>query len=749
MRRSVIIRLLFIVVIGLVVEGGAFLGYVSFDLTRFARKQADQTRGTIYEHEKYSLRDMVDSAYSIVAKYHAQSQDVEALKQLKVRELKLVVDSAVSMAQAQIAAAPADRRAQAAREMLSVLRGLRFDGGNYVWVNDLDTVVLMHPVSPQLEGKGQHSLRDAHGKAMFDEFVAVARGKGEGMVDYMWPKPGQTNAQVKVSYVKLVPELGWVIGAGAYLDDMTEELKREALEQIGRIRLSDGNYFWVNDLAPRMVMHPVRPELDGTNLAQTVDAEGKHFFVEMAEVAKTQGEGTVAYRFEKPGKSGVHPKLSYVKAFKPWGWVIGMGVYMDEVDAQIVAEQSRFNAAIHDLMGRSGVIGLFIAVGMVGLVVLYIQRRLRQPLGQVVDYAGRIASGDLDASITGRFRGEMLQLADALHVMVTSLKERMEEARLKGQQAAEEAARARAATAEAEEARRRAEHAKAEGMLAAAGILDTIVSSLTEASRQVADLSAEISTGADGQQHRITETATAMEEMNATILEVAGNSGRAAENADHAKGRAQEGADTANASVAAIEEVQHLAVTLKANVAELGAKAEAIGQIMNVINDIADQTNLLALNAAIEAARAGEAGRGFAVVADEVRKLAEKTMSATKEVGDAIGAIQQATRENTRSVENAVTAVDKATDLVVRSGEALREIVVLSEQSADRVRSIATAAEEQSAASEEITRALDEIHALSGRITGGIGQAADAQQALNLQCVKLADLIENIKRENG
>ncbi len=749
MRASIIVRLLIIVVIGLVLEGGAFLGYVSFDLSQFAKQQANQTRETIYDHEKYSLRDMVDSAYSIVMKYHAQSQDIEALKRLKARELKLVVESAASMVQAHMAATPADRKTQAARELLGMLRGMRFAEDNYIWVNDLDTVVLMHPVSPQLEGKAQHALRDVRGKAMFDEFVAVARGKGEGMVDYMWPKPGQKEAQLKVSFVRLVPELGWIIGAGAYLDDITGELKREALDQIGRIRLSDGNYFWVNDLRPHMVMHPVQPELDGTDLSQKTDTAGKRLFVEMAQVARDKGEGTVAYRFGKPGKGGDYQKLSYVKLFQPWGWVIGMGVYMDEVDEEILAEQARFNKAINGLMGRSGLIGVCIAALMVGLVVLYIHHRLRRPMGQLVGYAGRVASGELDATVSGRFRGEIQQLADALYAMVASLKERMEEARQKGRLAEEEAAHARAATEEAEEARRRAEHAKAEGMLAAAGILDAIVSSLTQASRQVADLSVEISTGADGQRRRITETATAMEEMNATILEVAGNSGTAAENADHARLRAQDGAGTANASVSAIEEVQKLAVALKANVAELGVKAEAIGQIMNVINDIADQTNLLALNAAIEAARAGDAGRGFAVVADEVRKLAEKTMSATSEVGEAIGAIQQATRENTRSVENAVAAVDKATELVVLSGKALSEIVQLSEHSADRVRSIATAAEEQSAASEEITRALEEINALSGRITDGIGQAADAQQELNRQCLKLKELIDDIKRENG
>ena len=150
--------------------------------------------------------------------------------------------------------------------------------------------------------------------------------------------------------------------------------------------------------------------------------------------------------------------------------------------------------------------------------------------------------------------------------------------------------------------------------------------------------------------------------------------------------------------------MSELAQGLKENMHALGSKAESIGQVMNVISDIADQTNLLALNAAIEAARAGEAGRGFAVVADEVRKLAEKTMSATREVGDAIGSIQAAARQNIESVDVAAKAVEEATALAEDSGGALEKIVQLSGGTSNQIQNIATAAEEQSATSEEISR---------------------------------------------
>jgi methyl-accepting chemotaxis protein len=261
------------------------------------------------------------------------------------------------------------------------------------------------------------------------------------------------------------------------------------------------------------------------------------------------------------------------------------------------------------------------------------------------------------------------------------------------------------------------------------------------------ELSAQIEqakTGSDTQRHRAQETSTAMEQMNSTVLEVARNAGFAAEEADTAKRNAQDGEEIVSQVIGAVGDVQVQADNLKVSMEELGRQAADIGKILGVISDIADQTNLLALNAAIEAARAGEAGRGFAVVADEVRKLAEKTMTATSEVGGAITKIQDMTQENVVATENAVSSVSRSTELANQSGQALAEIVGRIEAAADQVRAIATAAEEQSATSEEINRATDEINQIALEASQVMDQATSAIQEVAAMASRLNSIIESM-----
>jgi len=302
--------------------------------------------------------------------------------------------------------------------------------------------------------------------------------------------------------------------------------------------------------------------------------------------------------------------------------------------------------------------------------------------------------------------------------------------------------KAKRALEEASLAREQGEAARCQGLLSASRTLDISVQGIREEARRLGVASEQAQSGATEQQQFITSAVSAMEEMNMAVGESAANAEAAALDAENAQEFARKGAEVVSRTLASISSVSGNSQALADRVAGLGEQAQGVGQIMGVINDIADQTNLLALNAAIEAARAGEAGRGFAVVADEVRKLAEKTVDATRDVGVAIEGIQAQVSQTIAGVKQMAGQADEAADLAGQSGEALSEIVNIAGTSADRIRSIASAASQQSVASEEVTRTITEVHSIS-ETTGREMRASTASlDALRERVEELATMTE-------
>ncbi|WP_286181916.1 methyl-accepting chemotaxis protein [Desulfovibrio sp. Huiquan2017] len=309
----------------------------------------------------------------------------------------------------------------------------------------------------------------------------------------------------------------------------------------------------------------------------------------------------------------------------------------------------------------------------------------------------------------------------------------------KSENVAKEAeARVREALAQAAQARKQGEAARCEGLLSAAETLEHSVQAIRDHSATLGVASGKARDGAAEQQRLIAEAASAMEEINAAVRETAAGASAAASDADTVMERAESGSRVVSRTIDSIGTVSQNSQSLVENVAGLGSQAEGVGAIMGVISDIADQTNLLALNAAIEAARAGEAGRGFAVVADEVRKLAEKTVDATRDVGVAIKGIQAQVSRTIDEVKGMAGLADEAAGLARESGSALEEIVTRSGASAGRIGAIAAAASQQSVASEEVTRTISAVHGISSDTDQGMAEAAGAVGELSLRVEDLA-----------
>ena len=421
------------------------------------------------------------------------------------------------------------------------------------------------------------------------------------------------------------------------------------------------------------------------------------------------------------------------------GWKVGEIHGAFEIISSLGPAKAKIlQAEIISAIGTS-ICLLLIGAGVWFLVQLVIVR----PLFRIRTYAQDVADGNLGAELQGAFAAELGAVKGAIETMVHNLKAKMLESEEKKREAESAKAMAERATVEA-----KAQEVKANDLLSTiqriAEEASIIAEQVTSAADQLSSQADQVSEGAGVQRDLTTQTATAMEEMNATVLEVARNSANSAESAANARQQAQEGAKVVREATLAIREVYDLTVTLKQSMDQLGKQTTDIGQIMNVIEDIADQTNLLALNAAIEAARAGEAGRGFAVVADEVRKLAEKTMAATKEVGNAIEVIQGGAAANIQSVDNAAKAVEQATDLANKSGKSLESIVHYADETSGQVQSIAAAAEEQSAASEEINRAVEDINRIATETAEGMNQSAEAINELARLSNDLRKLIEEM-----
>ena len=704
-------------------SGLLLLGIVAilFSMRTLKQRSAAEVafaRSMMMEEKKGKLQDLIKSTYAIIQAHYDYAHDPEKIAATYRSQLKSIVDVAYNTV-AQVHARMDLSDAEKMRLAAQLVGAMRYNEKDYLWINDMGPKMVMHPIKPALNGKNLSDFKDPQGKRLFVDMVNVCRKNGEGTVDYLWPKPGHDQPVAKLSYVKLFKPWNWVIGTGVYLEAAEQRFMEDAKKAIAQLRYGSkgSDYFWINDMGPKMIMHPIKPALDGKDLSNNKDPNGKRLFVDMVNVCRDKGEGFVDYMWPMPGHKEPVPKLSYVKLFKPWGWVVGTGIYLDDVDRAVAAKEAEIASAI--AVQRNGLI-LVIVVLLVltGIGVTLISRRITRPIVTASDMLKDIAQGegDLTRRLEVNSKDEVGEMAKWFNVFTENIQK--------------------------------------------------IISSVQDNARQVNDASAELnaisdqtSTNANQTSEKANTVAAASEEMSANMNSVAAAMEEAATNVGMVASAAEEMTATINEIAQNTEKARGIAggaVDQAANastqVAELGTAAQEIGKVIETITEISEQVNLLALNATIEAARAGEAGKGFAVVANEIKELARQTADATGEIKTRIESIQNSTDGTVTGIGNITQVVNEVNEIVSTIATAVEEQSVTTNEIASNVSQAAQGIEEvnenvaqSSTVSSEISRDISEVTRASGEISNSSEQISMSAESLNQLARQLNDMVERFK----
>lgn len=471
-----------------------------------------------------------------------------------------------------------------------------------------------------------------------------------------------------------------------------KQAQSQAIQTIRALRYDETNYFWINNYQPEMVMHPIKPALEGKSLSNNKDPDGKALFVDMVNIVKKDGEGFIPYKWPKPGKDKPVEKIAFVKGFNQWQWIVGSGVYLDSIDTTFSEQRN--------------LIILYAVVMILAIILLsyFIGKSILIPTRLAADMMKDISQGEGDLTRTLNEEGndEISELSKSFNSFISKMRE-----------------------------------------------------SLTNVSQSVRDVNEHVHTVDESsktsqsfielQNDSSTQVAAAMEQMTHQIHDVSRNAEAAEEAANDAAKNASTGKNVVAKTITAIETLSSNIETVSRVTEDLANESHNIGSVLDVIRSISEQTNLLALNAAIEAARAGEHGRGFAVVADEVRTLASRTGKSTDEIQSMITKLQEGTKAAVEAVKASqtlsVSTVDQASSANTSLNEIERLVSVITEMNSQ----IARATEQQTSAADEVNLRINDLSHSTEQSLSNTKQLTDASDKLKQSSSELSNVVNRFK----
>ncbi|MGI9875100.1 methyl-accepting chemotaxis protein [Vibrio chagasii] len=464
-----------------------------------------------------------------------------------------------------------------------------------------------------------------------------------------------------------------------------EVAKERALQAIETLRYDNTNYFWILNQQLNIISHPLKPELNDTNAGNLKDGAGKHHWREMVTISRSpQEKGFLDYQWMSP-QGELKDKISYVQLFPEWNWIIGSGILVADI------QEAFYALALKEGMVAVVLSGLLFAMGYA------ISNNILVPLNKLIDNTHKIADGDLRVRMNMTRKDELGDMSHQIDTMLDKLQTTL-----------------RTANESADLSSNMASH--------------------------IAQASEEAATSVNSQHAQLELLSTAMTEMSATISDVAMNAENTAASTNKVVDHANQNDENMQVTATTISQVSENISTANNLVRDLQSGVTEISQVVGVIRDVSEQTNLLALNAAIEAARAGEQGRGFAVVADEVRNLASRTQNSTNEVQSTIEKLTQQAERTFNAMQSSNEKVDHS---VVASNETRQQLDVIVNElhnANDMVSQIAAASEQQSTVATEMSESVTGIHLAANEVL-------QASQSLAEDSQKMANTTEHLTEQ--
>ncbi len=624
---------------------------------------------------------------------------------------------------------------------------------------------------PTLKTLPERRIRIGIGWKMFMAALAIVVISGVYVWAYVLPQ--MENGLMREKEVKTREEVDVAYGMLQFCLNLERtglvsrgQAQTYALAALNGLRYGENKdgYFWVNDHQPVMLLEPFRPDLQSTDVSNIQDAEGNYIFRDIVKLVEDEGEGFYTYAWQYKDEAGHNsPKLSYVKEFEPWGWVVGTGVYTEDVTQAMNTQ-------------RTYVLLAYGAVALLGLLMFALLTRfvIARPVAGLVRTSRALARGDVEQQVRLTSHDEIGDLANAYSELVDYMKDlaavtrrladgdltveatpRSERDVLSGAFAEliskqrELIGRTKAAASSVSDASvqltRAAEQTARTTQQMAATIQQVAkgASAQAESLRQtnggMGQLSraiGQIAEGAKEQSKGVDKAGGIVKQVSVAIANVSGNAGAGAEEWKSTASSAADGARMTHETTEGMRRIKKAMDAVSLKVTDLGERSGEIGRIVATIDDIAAQTNLLALNAAIEAARAGDQGRGFAVVADEVRKLAERSSVATREIAGIVGGIQRGVTEAVSAMEAGTTEVEAGDKLAADAGQAMDNIMERSRKVGLQVEQILQAARELDSLSSGMLEAIE-------RISRIVEQNTSATEAMATSSNGVSKLVES------